>query len=127
MPKLEELDNRDADTLPDTSSHLVDEANKVDPTRAATATASPEAAFVPPLLSQRSFLLSLGLQLRIQTLLNNTPDEKRRENMIKAAERLVEKNEKVHGMGKVFKVMGFVPKKAEGAVQEVFPFGQELD
>lgn len=88
--------------------------------------AEPQPAFVPTLLSQRSFLLSLGLQLRIQTLLKNTPDEKRRENMIKAAERLVEKNEKVHGMGKVFKVMGFVPKKAD-AMQEVFPFGQELD
>ena len=47
--------------------------------------------------------------------------------MIKAAERLVDKNEKAHGMGKVFKVMAFVPKIAGQDTQEIFPFGLELD
>ena len=82
--------------------------------------------FVPVLQSQRSFLLSLGLQLRVQKLLEQAKDAERRQEMIRAAERLVDKNEKAHGMGKVFKVMAFVPKIGDGA-QEVFPFGEELD
>ena len=84
--------------------------------------------FVPPLLSQRSFLLSLGLQLRVEKLVQNASDDERRKNIITAAQRLVDKNVKIHGMGKVFKVLGFVPtQKSASPQQEVFPFGSELD
>lgn len=99
--------------------------------------------FVAPLQSQRSFLLSLGLNLRVQKMLDQTSDAKRRENIIQSAQKLVEKNEKIHGMGKTFKVMGFVPssipaiadsqmstptlEQAADQEQQVFPFGLELD
>lgn len=85
--------------------------------------------FVPPLLSQRSFLLSLGLQLRVEKLVQNAANDERRKDLITAAQRLVDKNVKIHGMGKVFKVLGFVPSRAKDGVkeQEVFPFGSELD
>lgn len=84
--------------------------------------------FVPPLLSQRSFLLSLGLQLRVEKLVQNARDDERRKAIIEAAQRLVDKNVKIHGMGKVFKVLGFVPSQSNSAdSQEVFPFGSELD
>lgn len=84
--------------------------------------------FVPPLLSQRSFLLSLGLQLRVEKLVQNAQDDARRKAIIEAAQRLVDKNVKIHGMGKVFKVLGFVPSKENSRdMQEVFPFGSELD
>lgn len=84
--------------------------------------------FVPPLLSQRSFLLSLGLQLRVEKLVQNAADDIRRKDIVTAAQRLVDKNVKIHGMGKVFKVMGFVPAQKNGTKeQEVFPFGKELD
>jgi NADH dehydrogenase [ubiquinone] 1 alpha subcomplex assembly factor 7 len=82
--------------------------------------------YVPPLLSQRSFLLSLGLQLRVEKLVQNASNDERRKDIITAAHRLVDKNEKIHGMGKVFKVLGFVPAQ-ESEKQEVFPFGKELD
>lgn len=84
--------------------------------------------FVPPLLSQRSFLLSLGLQLRVENLVKNAPSDERRQDIITAAQRLVDKNVKIHGMGKIFKVLGFVPSQDGSAgKQEVFPFGSELD
>lgn len=84
--------------------------------------------FVPPLLSQRSFLLSLGLQLRVEKLVQNAPDDQRRKAIIDAAQRLVDKNVKIHGMGKVFKVLGFVPSNKDvSETREVFPFGSELD
>lgn len=84
--------------------------------------------FVPPLQSQRSFLLSLGLQLRVEQLVKNASSDDRRQDIITAAQRLVEKNEKIHGMGKTFKVLSFVPEQEQSAdKQEVFPFGTELD
>lgn len=93
----------------------------------ATTTSGSTSVFVPALQSQRSFLLSLGLQLRVQKLIDQSKDMKRREEIIKSAERLVDKNEKIHGMGKVFKVLGFVPKAGTEGQQDVFPFGLELD
>ena len=92
-----------------------------------SSTSESTSVFVPALQSQRSFLLSLGLQLRVQKLIDQSKDIRRREEIIKSAERLVDKNEKIHGMGKVFKVLGFVPKTGDGGQQDVFPFGLELD
>jgi hypothetical protein len=68
------------------------------------------------------------LQPRIQALVDAASTDDRKDGIIKAAQRLVEKSEKIHGMGKVFKVLSFVPASGEGKAQgEVFPFGQELD
>ena len=84
---------------------------------------------VPQLQSQRSFLLSMGIQARVQKLLDTATSEERADTIIKAAERLIDKTEKVSGMGRSFKVMGFVPerKTMDAKEQEVFPFGVELD
>jgi len=68
------------------------------------------------------------LQLRVEKLVQNASDDERRKDIIAAAQRLVDKNVKIHGMGKVFKVLGFVPTlKNVSSQQEVFPFGSELD
>lgn len=103
---------------------------------------SPSNIFVPPLLSQRSFLLSLGLQQRVQRLVDAAPSDERKQAIIDGAQRLVDKTAKIHGMGKIFKVLGFVPREQGSAPQpseaglahqspsqskEVFPFGSELD
>lgn len=102
----------------------------------------PSNVFVPPLLSQRSFLLSLGLQQRVQRLVDAAPSDARKQAIIDGAHRLVDKTARIHGMGKVFKVLGFVPgglssvSEPSGAglahqslsqSREVFPFGSELD
>jgi NADH dehydrogenase [ubiquinone] 1 alpha subcomplex assembly factor 7 len=114
---------REALTNPRLSANV-----EVSATDRAPSSSESTSVFVPALQSQRSFLLSLGLQLRVQKLIDQSKDHKRREEIIKSAERLVDKNEKIHGMGKVFKVLGFVPKTGkEGGQQDVFPFGLELD
>jgi len=80
-----------------------------------------------PLATQQSFLLHLGLQPRLETLLRSAPSEERKREIEKAAERLVEGG-KV-GMGETFKVMGITSKPlgSEGAedpdVDGVYPFG----
>ena len=65
----------------------------------------------------------------MQKLLDTATSEERADTIIKAAERLIDKTEKVSGMGRSFKVMGFVPerKTMDAKEQEVFPFGVELD
>ncbi|WVW80448.1 hypothetical protein I302_102430 [Kwoniella bestiolae CBS 10118] len=71
-------------------------------------------------ISQSSFLLSLGLQPRLRKLLDSATDEGRKEDIRKAAQRLIDPL----GMGGQYQVMGVTDdralKGAEGG--EIYPF-----
>ncbi|KAK6907652.1 hypothetical protein I203_101650 [Kwoniella mangroviensis CBS 8507] len=71
-------------------------------------------------ISQSSFLLSLGLQPRLRKLLDSATDEKRKEDIRKSAQRLIDPL----GMGGQYQVMGITNdsalRVAEGG--EIYPF-----
>ncbi|SCV70990.1 BQ2448_3752 [Microbotryum intermedium] len=72
------------------------------------------------LLSQRTFLRSLGLDARLSSLLRNAPMERQNE-IASAAERLIDK----FGMGTQYKVMAITPKgNQEGSA---FPFVEGVE
>ncbi|WWC96656.1 hypothetical protein V866_003528 [Kwoniella sp. B9012] len=71
-------------------------------------------------ISQSSFLLSLGLQPRLRKLLDSATDERRKEDIRKSAQRLIDPL----GMGGQYQVMGITNdsalRVAEGG--EIYPF-----
>lgn len=66
-------------------------------------------------IPQLQFLLSLGLQARLTSLLASAATDERREDMRKGAQRLIDPL----GMGEEYKVMGIEPLGGDG---EVYPF-----
>lgn len=65
-------------------------------------------------INQSKFLLSLGLEPRLSKLLDSAASAERKEDIRKAAARLIDPL----GMGSQYQVMGVVPEGEE----EVYPF-----
>jgi len=75
-------------------------------------------------ISQGAFLERMGLELRLQSLLEATRTDKRREEIHEAAARLVDPI----GMGKEYQVMGIanmLPRSEEAKDTVVWPFFDE--
>lgn len=67
-------------------------------------------------MTQRDFLVSLGLAPRLDKLLKNAPDRERKLEIANAAKRLIMED----GMGGQYKVMGVTPGWRKG--KGVYPF-----
>jgi NADH dehydrogenase [ubiquinone] 1 alpha subcomplex assembly factor 7 len=67
-------------------------------------------------MTQRDFLISLGLAPRLDGLLKNAPDRERKLEIANAAKRLIMED----GMGGQYKVMGVTPGWRKG--KGVYPF-----
>ena len=67
-------------------------------------------------MTQRDFLISLGLAPRLDKLLKNAPDRERKLEIANAAKRLIMED----GMGGQYKVMGVTPAWRKG--KGVYPF-----
>jgi SAM-dependent MidA family methyltransferase len=77
--------------------------------------------YATPLQTQRSFLLSLGLAIRLQSLLDHAPSADRKRVIAESARRLVDKTHRM-GMGRMYKFMSVVPRSEKEEGQSVFPF-----
>lgn len=70
-------------------------------------------------VTQRQFLLSMGLEMRTKKLVDNAADPERKMHIAQGAERLINPT----GMGSQYKVMGIVPKSSIVEEKEVvYPF-----
>jgi len=71
-------------------------------------------------ITQRGFLINLGMGSRLEALLSAAKTEERRVDIMSAAKRLVDPL----GMGAQYKVMGITSKVMESEQEEVFPFSE---
>ncbi|KDQ57043.1 hypothetical protein JAAARDRAFT_131452 [Jaapia argillacea MUCL 33604] len=74
-------------------------------------------------LTQSAFLNRMGLQARLQTLLNSAKSEDRASNIRTAVGRLVD--ESGMGMGRVYRILGVVGKEEVVEGQMIWPFAEE--
>lgn len=102
------------------STSVPDESTSVEP----SGLSNPEPSASPKVgssartlgpITQRDFLLRMGIGTRLNKLMEGVKDERQRNDILTAAERLVSPL----GMGTQYKVMGVVPRRLEG---EVYPF-----
>lgn len=71
-------------------------------------------------ITQRDFLINLGMGSRLEALLSAAKTEERRVDIMSAAKRLVDPL----GMGAQYKVMGITSKVMESEQEKVFPFSE---
>lgn len=72
-------------------------------------------------ISQRDFLIALGLAPRLDRLLQSASTRERKVEIAQAARRLIDAD----GMGDEYKFLGVTPtSRSEGRAESVYPFGQ---